>query len=95
MSVGLAHSTFHREARTSPHLYLHRDPELVRHRYTEESSQRILSLQVPYLLRLVEAGKQLFVITNSPFETVDRQQPGHTLDLFIFSFYWSYSGTEN
>jgi len=53
--VGLAHSTFHREARTSPHLYLHRDPELV-----------------PYLLRLVEAGKQLFVITNSPFETVDR-----------------------
>lgn len=27
---------------------------------------------VPYLLRLVEAGKQLFVITNSPFETVDK-----------------------
>ena len=50
---------------------------------------------MPYLLRLVEAGKQLFVITNSPFETVDRQQLGHTLDLLIFSFYcyWSYSGT--
>ena len=31
VSVGLAHSTFHREARTSPHLYLHRDPELVRY----------------------------------------------------------------
>ena len=24
------------------------------------------------MFRLVEAGKQLFVITNSPFETVDK-----------------------
>ena len=27
---------------------------------------------IPYLERLVNAGKQLFVITNSPFETVDK-----------------------
>ena len=25
-----------------------------------------------WMFRLVEAGKQLFVITNSPFETVDK-----------------------
>ena len=27
---------------------------------------------IPYLERLVGAGKKLFVITNSPFETVDK-----------------------
>ena len=31
-------------------------------------------LLIPYLERLANAGKQLFVITNSPFETVDKAQ---------------------
>ena len=53
--LGMAHATFHSEARSNPQLYLHRDPVLI-----------------PYLERLVDAGKKLFVITNSPFETVDK-----------------------
>jgi len=53
--IGMAHATFHAEARSNPQLYLHRDP-----------------LLIPYLERLANAGKQLFVITNSPFETVDK-----------------------
>ena len=52
---GMAHATFHAEARSNPQLYLHRDPVLI-----------------PYLERLAGAGKKLFVITNSPFETVDK-----------------------
>jgi len=52
--IGLAHATFHSEARANPQLYLHRDPELV-----------------TYLQRLLEAEKKIFLITNSPFATVD------------------------
>lgn len=52
--IGLAHSTFHRETKANPGLFLHRDPDLV-----------------PFLERFAREGKEVFLITNSPFDTVD------------------------